>query len=120
MNQPTMVPWLPRLIGSGSSFHNLRALMGGGGQAESRLFDDWLTHTLVKQSAEQRAVRLRHWTQAPAARAAHPREDHLAPLFVAVGAAGNDKGVRVYHEDAFLGNAAMSSYRFGGGPDPVA
>ena len=27
------------IIGSGSSFHNMRALMGGGGQAESLQFD---------------------------------------------------------------------------------
>ena len=32
---------------------------------------------------------------------------------VAVGAAGQDAGVRIYHEDAFMGGIAVSSYRFG-------
>jgi len=32
---------------------------------------------------------------------------------VAVGAAGNDPATRVYHEDAFMGGVAVSSYRFG-------
>lgn len=101
------------IIGSGSSFHNMSALMSGSGQADSRLFDNWLTETLVEVDAVQRAARLRQWINAPAARAAHPREDHLVPLFVAIGAAGDEPGCRVYHEDAFFGNAAMSSYRFG-------
>lgn len=104
------------IIGSGSSFHNMRALMSGGGQADSRLFDRWLTDTLVKERGDARAGLLQNWTSAPAARAAHPKEDHLVPLFVAVGAADDEAGVRVYHEDAFLGNAAMSSYRFGEAP----
>ncbi|AIT82150.1 aromatic ring-cleaving dioxygenase (plasmid) [Novosphingobium pentaromativorans US6-1] len=101
------------IIGSGSSFHNMRALMGGGGQADSLEFDRWLTHALVDECGEDRAALLKNWTEAPAARAAHPREDHLVPLFVAVGAAQDELGARVYHEEAFLGNAAMSSYRFG-------
>ena len=104
------------IIGSGSSFHNLRVLMTGGGQAESRLFDRWLTDALVNQSGAARTDLLLDWSSAPAARAAHPREDHLVPLFVAAGAAEGEAAERVYHEDAFLGNAAMSSYRFGAVP----
>jgi aromatic ring-opening dioxygenase catalytic subunit (LigB family) len=44
---------------------------------------------------------------------AHPQEDHLIPLMVAVGAAEQEKGERVYHEDAFMGGTSVSSYRFG-------
>ena len=51
--------------------------------------------------------------QAPAARAAHPREELLLPLMVAVGAAENESATRVYHEDAFFGGISASSYRFG-------
>jgi aromatic ring-opening dioxygenase catalytic subunit (LigB family) len=54
-----------------------------------------------------------NWSQAPSARFAHPREDHLVPLFVAVGAAEFELGDRVYHEDAAFGGVAVSSYRFG-------
>jgi aromatic ring-opening dioxygenase catalytic subunit (LigB family) len=35
------------------------------------------------------------------------------PLMVVVGAAGNDKAVRVYHEDNFFGGIAVSSFMFG-------
>jgi aromatic ring-opening dioxygenase catalytic subunit (LigB family) len=51
-----------------------------------------------------------------AARAAHPREDHLIPLMVAVGAAGNEAGARIYHESDFMGAITVSSYRFGAPP----
>jgi aromatic ring-opening dioxygenase catalytic subunit (LigB family) len=44
---------------------------------------------------------------------AHLREDHLLPLMVAVGAAYNETGVCVYHEDDFFGGISVSSFRFG-------
>ena len=61
----------------------------------------------------ERAEQLLHWAAAPAARIAHPREEHLIPLMVAVGAAEGEAGERVYHEDAFMGGIAVSSFRFG-------
>ena len=60
-----------------------------------------------------RQQRLLHWEGAPAARQAHPREDHLLPLMVAVGAAAEEAGTRVYHQADFAGSIAMSSFRFG-------
>jgi hypothetical protein len=48
----------------------------------------------------------------PAARSVHPEEDHLIPLMVAVGAAENEAGSRVYHE-MFMDRFAISSFRFG-------
>jgi hypothetical protein len=57
----------------------------------------------------------RVWTAAPSARLAHPDEDHLIPLMVAVGAAEEDAGETVYHEDSFAGSLTVSSYRFGRG-----
>jgi aromatic ring-opening dioxygenase catalytic subunit (LigB family) len=42
----------------------------------------------------------------------HPREDHLLPLMVALGAAHDDRATRVYHQDDFFGGAAVSSWRF--------
>ncbi|MEZ5139711.1 MAG: hypothetical protein R2711_13375 [Acidimicrobiales bacterium] len=35
------------------------------------------------------------------------------PLFVAVGAAEDEAGVRIYHEDRFMGSITSASYRFG-------
>ena len=103
------------IIGSGLSFHNLRALGHPAAQQPSQLFDRWLQQSLVGNSGEERAERLMQWEAAPAARIAQPREDHLLPLHVAAGAAASDAGAMIYHEDHFMGVAA-SSFRFGNAP----
>jgi aromatic ring-opening dioxygenase catalytic subunit (LigB family) len=100
------------IIGSGSSYHNLRH-WNASAAVPSRQFDDWLNETLVDASPAERKVRLGRWSEAPAARIAHPREEHLIPLMVAAGAAGDDRGARIYHEDAFRDAIALSSFRFG-------
>ncbi|CAM3635129.1 DODA-type extradiol aromatic ring-opening family dioxygenase [Roseateles saccharophilus] len=98
------------ILGSGFSFHNMR-LYNEGGRAPSAAFDAWLQAALPP--AEGRAERLQAWAQAPAARLAHPREEHLLPLMVAAGAAEGDAGSCNYHETEFLGGVAASSFRFG-------
>jgi aromatic ring-opening dioxygenase catalytic subunit (LigB family) len=100
------------IIGSGLSFHNLRQF-GPGGRVASHRFDDWLRMVLLELPPAQRRVALLHWSEAPYARLAHPREDHLLPLMVAFGAAENESASCVYHEDAFFGDLAVSSFRFG-------
>jgi aromatic ring-opening dioxygenase catalytic subunit (LigB family) len=99
------------IIASGLSYHNLRELGPRGGDA-SQVFDRWLDDTLVKQTPAEREARLIAWDRAPAARRAHPQEDHLVPLMVAVGAAENDRATRVYHEEKLFGGTAVSSYMF--------
>ena len=99
------------IIGSGLSYHNLGRL-GVAGKIPSHQFDEWLTK-VIQSSPESRNLSLLNWSQAPSARIAHPREDHLVPLFVAVGAAELEGGGRIYHEDAFFGGVAVSSFRFG-------
>jgi aromatic ring-opening dioxygenase catalytic subunit (LigB family) len=101
------------IVGSGLSYHNLRAF-GPAGKAASTAFDQWLRRTLLGTSPTERAAGLIDWQEAPAARQAHPREEHLLPLMVAVGAAGDDAAECVYHEDAFAGGIAVSSFMFGG------
>jgi aromatic ring-opening dioxygenase catalytic subunit (LigB family) len=99
------------IVGSGLSFHNLR-LLSPQGRAPSLAFDNWLSETLVNCAPEDREQRLIHWEQAPAARICHPREDHLIPLMVALGAAAQDRALRCYHENSFFGSITVSSYRF--------
>lgn len=100
------------IIGSGLSYHNLSAL-GPTGTAPSAAFDAWLQNTLLAANSADRDRELIAWEQAPAARLAHPREEHLLPLMVAVGAANGDSGHCVYHEQAAFGGIVASSFRFG-------
>ncbi|MEJ1936996.1 hypothetical protein WDZ92_42940, partial [Nostoc sp. NIES-2111] len=100
------------ILGSGLSYHNLRMWGAAGGQP-LRGVDAWLGETLCAYTGEARTARLRQWEQAPAARVAHPREDHLVPLLVAVGAAEEEAATRIYWEDTFFGAITVSSYRFG-------
>jgi len=98
------------ILGSGFSFHNLR-LYGLSGREPSAQFDAWLQDALP--DAQGRAERLGRWAAAPAARLAHPREEHLLPLMVAAGAAEGEAGSCNYHETGFLGGVTASSFRFG-------
>ncbi len=100
------------IIGSGLSFHNL-GLRGPDAKAPSAEFDAWLNNTLTAQSSQERWKLLTEWDQAPSARLAHPRADHLLPLMVATGAAGDDVAECIYHEDDFFDHWTVSSFRFG-------
>ncbi|MGR3364093.1 MAG: DODA-type extradiol aromatic ring-opening family dioxygenase [Maritimibacter harenae] len=98
------------IVGSGLSYHNLREF---GPQAEvpSKAFDAWLNEVL-DLDPETRTDKLIHWEQAPHARTCHAEEDHLVPLFAALGAAEGGKATRVYHEDGIMGGVTASSWRF--------
>ncbi len=98
------------IIGSGNSFHNLSTFMNGQ-DAESGMFDAWLTDAVLGANAARRESALIAWETAPAARACHPKAEHLLPLMVAAGAAGADRG-RVDFHDIILGKK-ISGYRFG-------
>jgi len=100
------------IMASGLSYHNLRQF-DERASVPSREFDEWLTAAVCGARSEERNRLLGDWQNAPSARAAHPREDHLIPLMVAAGAAEAEAGVRVYHEDAFFGGITVSSFRFG-------
>ncbi|CAF1920434.1 unnamed protein product [Rotaria magnacalcarata] len=76
------------IIGSGSTIHGSK---GGPGQSDQ--FVDALTRALTECDAHERDNILLNWEQMlPYARANHPREEHLIPLHVVVGAAGTDRG----------------------------
>jgi aromatic ring-opening dioxygenase catalytic subunit (LigB family) len=99
------------VIGSGLSFHNLRGLNDHHIDVPAAEFDAWLHSTLCEVCPEERTRRLGHWTEAPAARLCHPREEHLLPLMVAVGAAAADRGRRVY--SGTIWGKALSAWHFG-------
>lgn len=98
------------IVGSGLSYHNLR-LFGPQAAVPSKAFDTWLDG-VMQASPAARTDKLLHWEEAPYARVCHAQEDHLVPLFVALGAAEDGKATRVYHEDGIFGGVTASSWRF--------
>jgi len=98
------------IVGSGMSFHNMQAYGTPAAKPLSDTFDTWLTHAVEEPPAE-RDRDLTNWAKAPAGRESHPREEHLLPLMVAAGAAGEDPG-RTIFTDRVL-NVTISSHRFG-------
>ena len=97
------------IIGSGMSFHNLRAFFTGRALERSQEFDRWLTETIESPAAE-RDARLKEWKKAPSATFAHPREEHLIPLMMPAGAGGDDQGKLVFRDDPM--GAVISAYRW--------
>ncbi len=98
------------IIGSGLSYHNLRQF-GPGAKVPSEAFDAWLDAALAK-APEDRTAALLNWESAPYARSCHAREDHLVPLFAALGAAETGKATRIYHQKMIFGGVTASSWRF--------
>jgi aromatic ring-opening dioxygenase catalytic subunit (LigB family) len=98
------------IVGSGMSYHNLRRFGCDCSEASDE-FDAWLTEAVTAPSSAIREERLKLWQKAPKARLAHPREEHLLPLMVAAGAAGEDRGRRIF-SDRVMG-ATVSAFQFG-------
>lgn len=99
------------IVGSGLSYHNLGAF-GPQARVPSAEFDAWLGAALNLPPAERTAAIL-NWESAPYARQCHAQEDHLVPLFAALGAAEDAAAARVYHQTGIFGGVTASSWRFG-------
>jgi len=99
------------IIGSGMSFHNMRAYGDSRFSAISDEFDEWLTQA-VQSPAAERELKLLDWTNAPHAHLCHPRggEEHLIPLLVAAGAGSEAPGRKIYSERVM--QTAISAFRF--------
>ncbi len=83
------------VIGSGFSFHNMQAFFApetSESKAMNESFERWLLATCSSPqiAEEERIERLIQWTEAPAARFCHPREEHLLPLHFCYGLAGTN------------------------------
>ena len=98
------------IVGSGMSYHNLRAFFSPGAAPGGERFDAWLTETVTAPVGVRRE-RFLDWQRAPDARLAHPREEHLLPLMVIAGAAGSDRA-HVAYSDTF-GGARITAAHFG-------
>jgi aromatic ring-opening dioxygenase catalytic subunit (LigB family) len=98
------------IIGSGMSFHDMRGFMTGRGKEHSTRFDAWLTQ-VVEDAPAARDRALGSWAEAPSGRESHPREEHLLPLMVAAGAAGDDRGSTPFRDEVM--GVVVSAVRFG-------
>jgi 4,5-DOPA dioxygenase extradiol len=101
------------VIGSGSFTHNLRRLRRVEPDAppppDVVAFVDWM-HAALQQN---RIDDLLAWrTDAPYAEAQHPTDEHLLPLFVALGAAGDGVRATRLHASTTYGALRMDAYTF--------
>lgn len=102
------------ILSSGSFTHDLRRFRGGIplNQPETRdvtEFSDWVDAHLATHDI---AALVDYRSFAPHASDEHPTEEHLLPLYVALGAAGPDaKTIRLHHSVEF-GFLRMDSYAF--------
>lgn len=98
------------IVGSGMSFHNLRA-RGPQVTPVAAEWDAALTDAVTDPDPARRAARVAAWDTLPHARFAHPREEHLLPLMVALGAGGDGPAVCDYRDEVM--GWMVSGYRFG-------
>lgn len=87
------------VIGSGSTVHNLGTVQWDSDEVVSwaKEFDDWL----LKNVEEENYDNLYNYRKlAPNAAKAVPREEHLVPLYLAMGAGAN-KPVTLHHSYAY-------------------
>ncbi len=98
------------VIGSGFSFHNMRAFSWQAStdpDPGNNAFQDWLIETCAGDLTQaEREQRLLDWSKAPAARYCHPREEHLLPLHVCQGLA--EKPAKLIFDDMILGKRAVA------------
>lgn len=101
------------VIGSGHTTHNLRDWMSGREGARPMQyaadFAQWLGATLAAH--DDRAL-VDYRDRAPSAARAHPTEEHLLPLFIAYGAAGDDATVERVVDGYENGALSRDSFLF--------
>jgi 4,5-DOPA dioxygenase extradiol len=100
------------ILGSGGSVHNLRQVSWDGGRTPrwASEFQDWLDRSLA---ANDLAALADYRSTLDVATMAHPTEDHLMPIYVALGAGHKDGGAAKLHGSFTLGSLGMASYGWG-------
>ena len=102
------------IIVSGMAVHNIRDFQFTKGISwplpYTITFDEALKDAVISLPAE-REQKMAALLRRPDARRAHPTFDHLLPIFVAAGAAGDDIGERLWTLKE--GSVSWAQYRFG-------
>lgn len=100
------------IIGSGSFTHDLSSWRAYRGQPEPEWvseFADWFDQAIREgRTADLLAYR----RLAPHAERNHPTEEHLLPIFVALGAAGPQPDIKRLHSSTTFGVLRMDAYSF--------
>lgn len=104
-----------QVVVSGMAVHNLgglKALLTGDATPEpyTASFDSALKEAATSNPKE-RQTRMAALLKRPDARQAHPTFDHLLPIFIGAGAAGDDRGERLWTLEE--GSMSWAQYRFG-------
>jgi len=98
------------VVGSGFSFHNMRAFSWeniGAPDPANDSFQNWLIEVCTGPLPQtEREKHLIEWEMAPSARYCHPREEHLLPLHVCVGMA--NKPGKLIFDDQILGKRGVA------------
>ena len=101
------------ILASGSATHNLREFgkyaIDAPPPAWVEDFSQWLSKAL--QQGDSSAL-LNYRQIAPYAKENHPSEEHLLPLFVALGAGGESANIVELHSSYTYGAFSMASYAF--------
>ena len=101
------------VIGSGSITHNLHDFAAGYSDQRQapyvKPFIEWIERKLASGDID---ALLDYRRQAPFAECAHPTDEHLLPLFVALGAAGAQAHAQRIDAGIDMGFLAMDIYRF--------
>jgi 4,5-DOPA dioxygenase extradiol len=103
------------MLGSGSLTHNLHEFRPGAStdappEPYVLEFVDWMRETIAGGDTE---ALLRYRTLAPHAARAHPTDEHLLPLFWALGAAGEASTPRHWVGGVHYGNLSMDAWAWG-------
>lgn len=101
------------ILASGGAVHNLSELSRVAANPPvagwAQEFEDWLAAALFEGDVDRLAQYRR---LAPHAARAHPRDEHLLPLFVAFGAAGATCGTERLHQSYDYGTLSLAAFAF--------
>ncbi len=103
------------LVGSGQITHNLRTANFSArpdeGDPAVLEFTDWFEQHMAKHDID---ALLNYRTLAPHAALMHPTDEHLLPIFTALGAADDDFSIDIQSLGTFQKTLAMTNYVFNG------
>jgi 4,5-DOPA dioxygenase extradiol len=101
------------ILASGGLTHNLRDIVGGAKDGEAlpyvSEFRDWFARALQRRDLP---ALFDYRRQAPHAARAHPSAEHLLPLYVALGAAGETAVAQTAYRDCQLAALALDTFVF--------